>query len=89
MQHKTSQEIPAVAPPPRSAPSPPPEINSEIANVHARLNSLEDQLQQFLDRTEKSAHNPTTPPRIAGAKRQNTSDTPPLFKGTSTEVAFL
>jgi hypothetical protein len=88
MQHKDSHPNLAQAPTPTPEPQPPPQVNSELADVHARLNSFEDQLQQFLDRAEKSA-NPTTPPRIAGAKRQNTSDTPPLFKGTSTEVALL
>jgi hypothetical protein len=68
--------------------TPPMAVNFELADVHAQLNLFEDQLQQFLVRAEKSA-NPTTSPRIAGAKRQNTSDTPPLFKGTSTEAALL
>jgi hypothetical protein len=88
MQHKGSLATPVTIQPPDSEPTPPPAVNSELADVHARLNLFEDQVQQFLDRAEKSAH-PTTPPRIAGAKRQNTSDTPPLFKGTSTEVALL
>jgi hypothetical protein len=31
----------------------------------------------------------TTPPRIADATWQNTSETPPPFKGTLAEVALL
>jgi hypothetical protein len=88
MQQESSLDAPAITPSPNLEPTPPPAVNSELADVHAQLNSFKDQLQQFLDRAEKSA-NPTTPSRIAGAKRQNTSETPPLFKGTSTEVALL
>jgi hypothetical protein len=88
MQQKGSRDTPTITPSPNLEPTPPPAVNSELADVHAQLNSFEDRLQQFLDRAERSA-NPTTPPRIAGAKRQNTNDTPPLFKGTSTEVALL
>ena len=88
MQHKGSLATPVTIQPPDSEPTPPPAVNSELANVHARLNTFEDQLQQFLDRAENSA-DPFTPPRIAGAKRQNTSETPPKFKGASTEVALL
>jgi hypothetical protein len=88
MQHKGSLDTPIITPSPNSESTQPPKVNSELADIHAQLNSFEDQLQQFLDREEKSAH-PTIPPRIADAKRQDTSDTPPLFKGTSTEVALL
>ena len=38
---------------------------------------------------DNSTRNLSTPPRVAGAKRQNTNNTPPPFKGASTEVALL
>jgi uncharacterized alpha-E superfamily protein len=70
MQHEGSLDTPVTTHSPDDPePTPPPAVNSVLADVHARLNSFEDQLQQFLVRAEKSA-NPTTPPRIAGAKRQ-------------------
>jgi hypothetical protein len=89
MQQSANSTTNPPHPPTPEVPIPPPTIHSELTDVYARLNSFEDQLQRFFDH-DNWPENLTTPPRIAGAKRQNTSETPPTFKGASTdEVALL